>query len=182
MSCKQLFEMGSWKGALIHSGRSIFAVLVMFSIVSVVAYQVLLMSSQSTKLSLKLPIRVERTQHILRKSETIWVNVGRSIKLLQAPAESSQFVRDQSEKVSLNMANQPPRVVESNQFMRDSEKVSLNMINQPPRVAESSQFMRDSEKVSLNMINQPPRVAESNQFMRDSEKVSLNMINQPGHF
>jgi len=179
MSCKQLLEMGSWKGVPIHSGRSIFAVLVMFSTVSVVAYQVFLMSNQSTKLSLTLPIHVERTQHILRKSETIWVNVGRSIKLLQAPAESSQFVRDQSEKVSLNMANQPPRVAESNQFMRDSETVSLNMINQPPRVAESNQFMRDSEKVSLNMTNhkhlKSPRPAEKNQFMRESGTVWVNV-------
>ena len=139
--------MGSWKGALMHSGRSIFAVLMIFSIVNVVAYQVLLMSNQLTKLGLK---RVERTQHTLRKSETIWVNVGWSIKLLQAPAESSRFVMD-SEKVSLNMTSQPTRLAESNQFMRNSEKVSLNMTNQPPRVAESSQFMRESETIWVNV-------------------------------
>ena len=53
---------------------------------------------------------------------------NQSTKLLKAPAESSQFMRD-SETVSLNMTNQPPRLAESNQFMRDSEKVSLNMTN-----------------------------------------------------
>ena len=105
---------------------------------------------------------------------------NQSTKLLKAPAESNQFMRD-SEKVSLNMINQPPRVAESTQFMMYFEKVSLNMINQPPRIAESNQFMRDSEKISQNMTNQPtkhlksPWPAKSSQFMRESETVWVNV-------
>ena len=103
---------------------------------------------------------------------------NQSTKLLKALAESSQFLRN-SEKVSLNMTNQPPKVAESNEFLRDSEKVSLNMTNQPTRVAESNEFLRDYEKVLLNMTNhehlKSPQPAESNQFMRESETIWVNV-------
>ena len=71
-------------------------------------------------------------------------------KLLKAPAESSQFMRD-SETVSLNMTNQLPRLAESNQFMRDSEKVLPSMTNHEQLKSESNQFMRESETIWVNV-------------------------------